>query len=564
MTEQLAARIATLLNAHPGATAKMLARLCNETGVSPPLTKRDLNPTLYRSEIFRSEGWTPPRWFLRTTRPEPIPPAVSDALRGKSDLPPRHIDPRASVGRISRRPPSKTVRRPAGRMVPDLEPRLYDWQRRAYAAWQAAGHCGIAEAVTGSGKTVLALQIIGRTVAAGGRCLVIVPSVTLLNQWETAIERELGIDDICLLGGGRGRDIRFDAPIVLGVINTVSNLACELEGAFDLLVADEVHRFGAAGRRAALLETVPSRLGLTATLERSDDGVENVLLPYFGGAFYRYDYAQAKADEVIAPFDVAFVRTELTEDERAVYDELTGTIRDLGRKLSRALGIRVTDRQFYAEVSKSTGRRDYVGGMAKAYVGAIGRRKALLCESEGKRSAIRNLSSAIAVATKTIVFCADIGTAESATQMLLKRRVCAETYHSKLSQGHRENILEDLQAGDIEAVVAVNALDEGVDVPDLDLGILVSGTSRRRQMIQRMGRIVRRKDDGRGAAFVVIYAADTSEDPTRNPDPEGYFGLLTQNASRVETFPDDDDLEEELEDFVDQAIFMPVVGTPSD
>ncbi len=556
MTDHLAARVRVHLEARPGATARTLVRLCNAEGAHTPLTKRDLNPMLYRSELFRSEGWTPPRWFLRTDTGRPAHSGEIASPMRPVPHPPRTLHKPKSVPPAPFRSPVLHPP-PVFQKPKEIEHRLFEWQRRAHAAWEAIDGRGIVEAVTGSGKTMLALHAIGRTVAKGGRCLAIVPSVTLLEQWETAIEIELGLHDISLLGGGNGRNVDFEAPVTLGVLNTVSDIAPSLEGAFDLLVADEVHRFGSATGTEVLLESAPLRLGLTATLERSDDGVEDVLLPYFGASCYRYDYAQAKADSVIAEFDVAFVRTELSPDERAEYDELSEKISDLGRKLSHALGTRRSDPNFFAEVAKSAGRFDHVGGMAKAYIGTIGRRKALLCDSEAKLDTVRALPASIWTASKSLLFCSGIDTAEGVTEVLSDAGVEADTYHSKLSQRVRAEMLDDLQGGDIEAVVAVNALDEGVDVPDLDLGILVSGSARRRQMIQRMGRIVRRKDDGRGAVFVVLYAADTSEDPTANPNPEGYFRTLTENASRTAVFSVDGRLEGNLEAFVDRAINRP-------
>ena len=68
-----------------------------------------------------------------------------------------------------------------------------------------------------------------------------------------------------------------------------------------------------------MLRQYDERLGLTATLERSDDGVTELLLPYFGGICHRYGFEQAIADGVCAPPRVALVGVELTVDERAEY-----------------------------------------------------------------------------------------------------------------------------------------------------------------------------------------------------------------------------------------------------
>ena len=69
-----------------------------------------------------------------------------------------------------------------------------------------------------------------------------------------------------------------------------------------------------------LIHEYDERLGLTATLERSDDAVEKTLLPYFGGVCFRYDFAQAILDGVCAQPRVAFVAVPLAKEERDEYD----------------------------------------------------------------------------------------------------------------------------------------------------------------------------------------------------------------------------------------------------
>lgn len=113
------------------------------------------------------------------------------------------------------------------------------------------------------------------------------------------------------------------------------------------------------------------------------------------------------------------------------------------------------------------------------------------------------------------------------------------SYHSGKDSDACREALGAFEEGDLECLVAVRSLDEGIDVPAINLGIVAAATQQRRQMVQRMGRVVRRKDDGRGAAFVVIYARDTSEDPARRAaeteaEPSHYEDLL-QNAEAVES-----------------------------
>jgi ERCC3/RAD25/XPB C-terminal helicase len=87
----------------------------------------------------------------------------------------------------------------------------------------------------------------------------------------------------------------------------------------------------------------------------------------------------------------------------------------------------------------------------------------------------------------------------------------------------RREILDDLRVRRLDAVAAPRVLDEGIDVPDANLGIVMSASRTRRQMIQRMGRILRRKRVGVAARFVIMFAKDTLEDPANRTERDGFL-----------------------------------------
>ena len=148
--------------------------------------------------------------------------------------------------------------------------RLYRWQEEALEAWSAADHRGIVQAITGSGKTRVGLAAIQRHLDhPGGRVAVIVPTVVLLNQWRKEIAIWLGINesDIGQCGGG-GNDDLTDARITVYVVNSAAQYLTSDAGAVGrsvLLVADECHRYGAEGFRAAIQGPFEATLGLSAT-----------------------------------------------------------------------------------------------------------------------------------------------------------------------------------------------------------------------------------------------------------------------------------------------------------
>jgi ERCC3/RAD25/XPB C-terminal helicase len=100
----------------------------------------------------------------------------------------------------------------------------------------------------------------------------------------------------------------------------------------------------------------------------------------------------------------------------------------------------------------------------------------------------------------------------------------------------RREILDDLRVRRLDAVAAPRVLDEGVDVPDANLGIVMSASRTRRQMIQRMGRILRRKQPGVAVRFVIMYAKDTLEDPTQRVERDGFLDEIERIADATGVF----------------------------
>jgi len=79
----------------------------------------------------------------------------------------------------------------------------------------------------------------------------------------------------------------------------------------------------------------------------------------------------------------------------------------------------------------------------------------------------------------------------------------------------------------VEVVISPQVLDEGVDVPEAAMGIVLMGAQGRRQMIQRLGRILRKKE-GKIAKFVVLCIRGTPEDPERETGNAGYQDFMKE------------------------------------
>jgi superfamily II DNA or RNA helicase len=166
---------------------------------------------------------------------------------------------------------------------------LYGWQHEALQAWLDNGSMGIIKAVTGSGKTMVALMAIRRSLAEGGRAVILVPTCALLGQWKKVLKEQLQLGDEqigCAGGGNRCHPSR--QAVTIWVMNSArTSLAGALEHVPPsvpiLLVVDECHRAGSKKNAHIFESRYDAAMGLSATPERvGDPGYEQVLLPALG------------------------------------------------------------------------------------------------------------------------------------------------------------------------------------------------------------------------------------------------------------------------------------------
>ena len=466
---------------------------------------------------FQADGQNPPRWW-------PADVAPASAASG-------HETARAVPATGPATGPA-TV--PAAGRVPEL----YGWQAEALDAWRSRGGRGVVEAVTGTGKTMIGIAAAAEELARGGQVLVLVPTRELLDQWTfELVHRGSAHTRIGRLGGGQRDDLgRFD--VVVAVVNSARDADLRPRRPGGLLVADECHRYGSDGNRVALADGFARRLGLSATYARADEGHLTWLDPYFGGTCFRMGYHRAIRDGVVAPFAVALLGVEFSPIERAEYDELTAVMSVARAKLI-ASGLVPAEPvgAFFAAVARLARGGDDSGsaGIARTYLHAMQQRRRLLAESPAKSEALDGLVPALLGCDRAIAFTQSIAAAEGAAARLRRGGVQAAAVHSKLDAVERRAVLTRFAAGALQVVTAPQVLDEGVDVPAADLAVILAASRSRRQMIQRMGRVLRRKPDGRSARFVLVFVIGTVEDPGLGAH-DGFLDEITHVAQDVRTF----------------------------
>lgn len=387
------------------------------------------------------------------------------------------------------------------------------------------------------------------TVAHGQRVVIMTPTLALVRQWERQV-RDMFPRVIVSTDDAR----RPGWHVLIDTVHTLAGADPLWRSEPALLIADEVHRYGAPTFSRALRTGFVARLGLTATYERGDDG-DDILRGYFRTGCFTLGYRRALVDEIIAPFRIAHVGVELTAEERTDYDAATHALKKALWQLRAAddapSGADFVDVIRYAERIVRHPGHD-ARQAAGVFLNGLRKRREVLAAASGKVDALRLLGPAVAASRGTIVFTQTTVAAHTAAAALQEEGCSSVAVHGRLDESEREERLELLRDGAVTSVSAPRLLDEGVDVPDCDLGIVIAASRSRRQMIQRLGRVIRLKDDGRPARFVILYAIDTVEDPGVEDVPE-YLADILEHAAAVERFALPGEEEELVEHLVPVA-----------
>lgn len=425
----------------------------------------------------------------------------------------------------------------ASRPSSEVNPHLWPWQAEALDAWHQAGCRGVVEAVTGAGKTMIGITAAYEAFRKGIKVLVLVPTAELQTQWQQRLMETLPQADVGTLGNGR-QDSLNSCDILVAIINSATRGALLSEHSQGMLIADECHRYAAKTFAKALHTGFSYRLGLTATYKRPDNAETMVLDPYFGGVVFQLWYDRALRDGVIARFDIAFVGVTLTDSERGEYQVASSAVSKLGMSLKTKLELQSAPfEQFMSTVQALASRkldRSPIVFMARKYLEAVVKRQRVLTNAKNKMKVLEGIAPVIAESQGTLVFSQTVDSSTQAAQLLQRRGIETKAVSSESKPQERRGAMQLFANGVAKVLCAPRILDEGIDVPDSDLAVVLSGSKQPRQTVQRLGRIIRRKSDGRHGRFVVLYAVNTIEDEKRNREQQ--FGAVLPSARHIADF----------------------------
>jgi len=345
--------------------------------------------------------------------------------------------------------------------------------RHAIRHWLADAGRGAVVLPTGAGKTVVAFMALAEVPV---RTLVIVPTIELLRQWRAGLIGKAGVpaDQIGVVGGGE----RSIGAVTVMTYDSAAMPRRRLTE-YGLLIVDEVHHLPAPTYQAIAKKTnAPWRLGLSATPERSDGG-HHSLAALIGPEVYRRLPAELAEAGHIATYRERRIFVDLTPEERARYDLLMAEWR-----------------WFLAAKRSMLGRGDLFEQLIRQSAHDPAARRALQAQRQARQIALNAESKIHRVAElleqhradPVIVFAEHVAMVET-----LGRRLALPTITYRTPSDERRMVLEGFRAGQYSKLAAGRVLNEGVDVPDARVAIVVSGSAATREYIQRLGRVLRPK-----------------------------------------------------------------------
>ncbi|MEM1665149.1 MAG: DEAD/DEAH box helicase [Zestosphaera sp.] len=364
---------------------------------------------------------------------------------------------------------------------------LREYQLEALNAWLGNSGRGIIALPTGSGKTHIGIAAISKINEA---TLIITYTKEQLLQWEKFIKTFTDIP-LSHIGLYYSREKKISS-VTLATYQTAFKYIEKLAPYFNLLIIDEVHHLPAEKfKHIAITSPAKYRLGLSATPYR-EDGKHTELFPLMGGVVY-YKTTQELAEKgFLAKFKIETIKVDLKSDERKEYLKLRKQFRELVGGLDFKTLVDLAKRgdarairalEIHSEILK------------------------ILSMSESKLEKVKEIvERELNEGKKIIVFAHYVTLAEKIADVLGAYLLTGEMEEAK-----RRSILDQFRKAERGVLVVTTVGDEGLDIPDASVGVLVAGTGSRRQFIQRLGRLLRPKP-GKEAILYEIVVRGSSEE----------------------------------------------------
>jgi superfamily II DNA or RNA helicase len=367
--------------------------------------------------------------------------------------------------------------------------KLRSYQKEALNKWLNTKR-GAVVMPTGAGKTIFAMKIIEKV---NSSTFIVVPTLDLVIQWKKELKKAFSIE----IGEFTGHKKNLK-PIVVSTYNSAYINAAYLGNKFKLLIFDEVHHLPSESfRHIAEMFASPYRLGLTATFEREDE-LHEELPRLIGDKIYEIS-PQPLAGEYLADFETKKITVEFTEEEQEEYDDAQAIFKNY--LISRNIKMR-GPKDFQKIIMRSGRDPD-----ARGAILARNKAEKLAFNSKNK---ITELTKLLDKDNRTIIF-----TKYNNMAYKISKRFLIPLITHKTKKDERKEILEKFKKGIYCSITSSQVLDEGINVPEANIGIILSGTGSSREYIQRLGRILRPAKNKKAILYEIV-TKNTMEVRTSN------------------------------------------------
>lgn len=429
--------------------------------------------------------------------------------------------------------------------IPSIEKvGFYKYQEEAINNWEKNGFCGIFDMATGTGKTYTGCGAIERLYSIKKRLIVIIscPFIPLVNQWAEEVQK-FNIDPLVCYGNTnyitrlkrlsyqfRHKQIDFFCILVTNASFIKDDFQRIIHSNIQdtLLLVDEAHNFGAENISRYMLDEYPYRLALSATLDRFNDiRGTNKLHNFFGDVCISYDLRRAIIEDKLTHYKYYPIVVSLNENELEDYIELSEKIKKY---------------HYDKDGEMPEGLKKLLIRRARVVSGARNKIGKLVDIISEKYQNDKNL----------LIYCGDVKYNENGIEEKQIDLVCDQLVKSlgmKVSKftssettEERRYILDKYKNGELQSLVAIKCLDEGMNIPAIKTAFILASSINPKQYIQRRGRVLRKHP---GKKYAEIYDFITLPVPLsldynyiNSTTKSAAFSLVKKELARMMEFAD--------------------------
>ena len=370
---------------------------------------------------------------------------------------------------------------------------LYDYQKDAIQAWVDKGFRGFYVMATGTGKTWTAIYSAKRLLEEH-KCLIVIaaPYKHLVRQWAEDVNKLFPDAETVLISSENPQWYTISKRLVLSqqyhpekqiiLITTIKSFysakfekVINLSDEEKLLIVDEAHRF--TQRSENLRRTYSYMLGLSATPingKQNESGI--ALLDFFGGLAYNLPIEEALERNFLVHYNYfpVYVTATSAEEENfnAISSNMAGCFRD---------GVLI-DRERFVKYVRARLR---IMGMA-----------------EEKLARIKTFVDQIKEKDHFVVYCGDgrlfdeqdeeIRHIQFVQNQMDDMGIRTSQFTANENMDRRMELVDMFNKQEIDALVAIRCLDEGINIPSIKSALILSSNDDYREFVQRRGRILRK------------------------------------------------------------------------